>query len=125
MEQEKSISTGQDDANIKINVVGDIDPHYKRIIVSGIFGSITPRGLEAIIYSEQRIPLDVLQSEPMNFNNVTLKRNAECELIIDPIQLRLVHSWLTKKIDEYENFFGHIPTEKELQESYKKASKNN
>ena len=89
--------------------------NYKRIIVSGLFGNISPLGIEAVIYSQERLPEPVLETEPLSFDNVTLRRTAECELIIDPLEMKAIYDWLGKKIIEYEKIFGKMPSGEELE----------
>ena len=88
---------------------------YKRIIVGGIFGGVAPGGLEATVYSEQREVTKVLETQPLSPNRATIKRVVECELILDPLTMKSISSWLAKKIKEYEKLFGSIPSPEEIQ----------
>jgi hypothetical protein len=82
--------------------------NYRRIIVSGLYGDISPMGVEAIVFSQERLPEPVLETEPLSTDKVTLRRIAECELIINPLKMKLIYEWLGKKIAEYEKVFGEI-----------------
>jgi|GEM_PF-2226467 len=72
--------------------------NYGRIIVSGLYDDISPIGLEAVVYSQERLPEPVLATEPLSTNKVTLRRIAECELIINPLQMKSLYMWLGKKL---------------------------
>jgi hypothetical protein len=88
---------------------------YKRINVAGMFGGIVAGGLEALVYSQERRVERMLQQEPPATNRMTVKRTVEMELIIDPMQMRSIHTWLGEKIAEYERVFGHIPSPEEVE----------
>jgi len=87
---------------------------FKRIIVGGFFGGVAPGGLEAIVYSEQREVIKVLETQPLSPNRATIKRIVECELILDPLTMKSISSWLKSKIAEYEKLFGPIPSPEEI-----------
>ena len=89
--------------------------NYRRVIVSGLYGDISPLGLETVFYSQERLPEPVLETEPLSTDKVTLRRIAECELIINPLQMKSIYEWLGKKIAEYEQVFGQIPSSKDLE----------
>jgi hypothetical protein len=90
-------------------------PTYKRINVAGIYGGIVPGGLDAVLYSEERRIEKVLETEPLNHNRMYVKRIAEVDLILDPLQMKAVHKWIGDKIAEYEKIFGRIPSPEELE----------
>jgi hypothetical protein len=93
---------------------------YKRINVAGIFGGILPGGLEAIVFSEERRAEAVLETAPISPERMTVKRTIEAELIIDPMQMKSIHSWLGDKISEYERLFGRIPSPEEVENRAKR-----
>lgn len=93
---------------------------YKKISVAGIFGGTRAFGVEAILYSETMDVTKVLQTQPLNPGRATVKRIAECELIIDPLQMKSIHQWLGAKIQEYEKLFGIIPSPEELDSKLKR-----
>jgi hypothetical protein len=88
---------------------------YKRIYVAGMFGGVLPSGLEAIVFSEERRAEGVLETAPISPDRMTIKRTVEADLIIDPMQLRSIHTWLGEKIAEYERLFGPIPSPEEVE----------
>ncbi|WP_428324781.1 hypothetical protein [Nitrosopumilus sp.] len=88
---------------------------YKRVLATGFFGSVQPFGLETFVYSTQNVIDRSLETEPISPQRATLKRIVECELIIDPMQMKSLHNWLGKKIKEYEKLFGSIPSPEEVQ----------
>lgn len=88
---------------------------FRRVIVSGMFGGIAPSGLEATVFSEQRDMLKALETEPISANRIIIKRVVECELLISPLSMKTIHTWLGDKIKEYEKLFGTIPSPEEIQ----------
>ncbi len=97
-------------------IEGEYSEHFRRIQASGFFGAVQPFGLEAVVYSVQRTSMDkVLAAEPIAPNRATIKRIVECELIIDPMQMKSLHNWLDTKIKEYEKIFGNIPSPEEAE----------
>jgi len=95
---------------------------YKRINVAGIFGGIVPGGLDAIIYSEDRMAEKVLETQPPSPNKVAVKRIVEVDLIIDPMQMKVIHRWLEQKIVDYERIFGNIPSPAEIENRTRRNS---
>jgi hypothetical protein len=89
--------------------------NYKRVNVGGVFGGISPGGVEAIVYSESRRAEKVLETEPISPNRIRVRRTIEIELLIDPFQMRAIHQWLGNKIQEYERIFGRIPSPEEVE----------
>lgn len=96
-------------------IQGETSPSYKRVLVTGLFGSIQPFGLQAMVYSTQQIIDKVIASEPLSPNRTVIKRTVECELIMDPMQMKSVYQWLGQKIAEYEHLFGKIPSPEEVE----------
>jgi hypothetical protein len=87
---------------------------YRRVNVAGMFGGIRPGGLEAIVYSEESRAEEVLETVPLSPDRMTLRRTIETQLIIDPMQMKAIHTWLGQKIVEYERLFGAIPSPEEV-----------
>jgi len=98
-----------------IDIETGYSTNYRRINVTGLFGSIQPFGLEAQVYSQEPIVDKVLASEPIRPDKTSLKRTIECSLIIDPMQMKSIANWLNSKIKEYENVFGRIPSPEEVE----------
>ena len=96
---------------------------YKRIVVAGVFGGTRPGGVHATLYSERPNSLKVLATHPPNPSRVLLRRIIECELIIDPLQMKTVYNWLGKQIDEYEKLYGNIPSPEEVESRSRRMSK--
>jgi len=95
---------------------GEYSEQFRRIAASGFFGSVQPFGLETTVYSTHRTNMDkVLSTEPMSPNRASIKRIVECELVIDPMQMKSLHQWLGLKIKEYEKIFGQIPAPEEVE----------
>lgn len=105
-------------------IKSETSPQYRRIYAAGFFGGIVPAGLEATIYSEMRDIVKVLETQPLAGNRVSIKRIAECELLIDPMQMKSLHQWLTQKITEYEKLFGNIPSPEEVESRSKRAGQS-
>ncbi len=96
-------------------IQGEYSEHFRRIDASGFFGAVQPFGLEAIVFSTRRTNMDkVLATEPLSPNRATVMRTVECELVIDPLQMKSLHQWLELKIKEYEKIFGVIPSPEEV-----------
>ena len=98
-----------------IDIKTEYSSNYRRINSSGLYGSIRPFGLEAVVYSEEPIVDEVLGSNPIRPEKAFIKRTIECSLIIDPIQMKSIATWLNEKIKEYESVFGRIPSPEELE----------
>lgn len=94
-------------------IVSEYSKDFRRIHVNGIYGHISPSGIESIIYSEETMIDDILKSVNLK-GKIKIKRIAECYLSIDPIQMKAIHNWLGTKIIEYEKVFGKIPIGDEL-----------
>jgi len=103
-------------------IKSEYSPNFKRINVNGIFGGVRPNGVEAIIYSEQNDIEKVLETQPLSANRTIIKRIIECELLIDPMQMKSIHKWLTEKIKDYEELIGPIPSPEEVQSRAKRSS---
>src|SRR5690348_17704805 len=91
-------------------IKGETSPTYKRILVTGLFGSVQPFGLQVMVYSTQQNIEKVIASEPLAPQRTIIQRFVECELIVDPMQMKSIHQWLGIKISEYEQLFGKIPS---------------
>ena len=87
---------------------------YKRIVVAGVFGGTRPGGVHAVLYSERMNARKALMVQPPEPQRIVLKRTIECELIIDPLQLKSIHLWLGEKIKTYEKLYGSIPSPEEV-----------
>ncbi len=94
---------------------GEYSSTYKKIHVAGIFGGITPSGVEGAVYSQEKVIDKAIESEPPNPNRMVIKRTVECELVIDPMEMKSIHLWLGEKIIEYEKIFGTIPSPEEIE----------
>jgi len=87
---------------------------YKRIQVAGIFGGVRPYGVSAVLYSES-MDVEKALGQIIDPSRTKLKRVAECELMIDPMQLKSLHRWFGDQIVHYEKLFGPIPSPEELE----------
>ena len=87
---------------------------YRRILVAGVFGGARPGGVNALVYSERTDAVDSLKAPQPEPQRIVLKRTIECELLLDPLQLKSLHIWLGEKIREYETLFGRIPSPEEV-----------
>lgn len=96
-------------------IKGETSPQFRRIIADGIFGHIDSLGLDAIVYSEHDVIDKVLETAPLSAHRATIKRVAEVELILSPMQMKATLLWLENKIKEYEALFGRIPSPEEVQ----------
>lgn len=103
-------------------ITAEYSSTYKRINVAGLFGGIVAGGVEAIVYSEERRAERVLETEPISVNRMTVKRTAEVELIIDPMQMKAIYQWLGNKITDYEQVFGRISSPEEIESRTRRNS---
>lgn len=78
-------------------IIGEYSQTYKRIKLAGLFGSIRPVGLEAFVFSEEQVIDKVLTTEPLSPHRSVLKRTVECELTIDPMQMKICLSVVGSK----------------------------
>lgn len=101
-------------------IKSEYSPTFKKINVNGIFGGVRPSGVEAVIYSELNDIEKVLETQPLSANRTVIKRIIECELIIDPMQMKSIHKWLTEKIKDYEELIGPIPSPEEVESRQKR-----
>jgi len=102
-----------------MSVIPDIESKrsesYRIINVAGIFGGIRPSGVEAVIYSETQDITKVLRTQPLDPTKIIVSRIAECELVIDPVQLKSIQLWINQKVADYEKVFGKIPSPEEIE----------
>ena len=97
---------------------------YKRILVAGVFGGARPGGVNALVYSERTDAVNALKTPQPEPQRIVLKRTIECELLLDPLQLKSLHIWLGEKIKEYEALFGRIPSPEEVTSRANQPSKS-
>jgi len=84
----------------------EISPHYRTIVVSGVFGGHRPGWFEMIIFTDE---IDPESLDPaLSGSRVVVKRTFQCRLILDPIQAKSLLQWLTYHVKEYEKKFGEI-----------------
>lgn len=98
----------------------EYSPNYRRIYVADVLGSIIPGGLEITIYSEYGDVKQALETQPISSTRIKIKRVVECELIINPMEMKGIHKWLEEKIKAYEEAFGPIPSPEEVQSKLKR-----
>lgn len=102
----------------------EYSPTYKRILVADIIGGIRPIGVNVTIYSEETDFTTALETHPVSSSRVKIKRIVECELVINPMELKSIHKWFGDKIKEYENTFGHIRSPEEVASTQKRKDKD-
>jgi hypothetical protein len=88
---------------------------FKSVNVSGLWGGVSERGLEAVVYSDLAKYEKVLGSAQPQNTKAYIERTIECGLIINPMQMKSIHLWLGQKIKEYESLFAPIPSPEEVQ----------
>ena len=96
---------------------------YRRILVSGVFGGVKPGGVNALVYSERTDAVKALKTHQPEPQRIVLRRTIECELLLDPLQLKSLHLWLGVKIKEYEALYGRIPSPEEIASRAKQQPK--
>lgn len=98
----------------ELTIESEYSPQFRRILLSGIWGIITQVGLEATIFSEQVIVDDVAKSPKLDKGTLRMKRTVEAGIIINPLQMKAIYTWLESKIKEYEHIFGKIPSDEDI-----------
>lgn len=96
---------------------------YRRIHVAGVFGAAGPGGVNALVYSERTDAINALKAPRPEPQRIVIKRTIECDLLLDPLQLKSLHLWLGEKIKEYEKLFGRIPSPEEVASRANQPSK--
>lgn len=97
----------------------EYSPQFRQVVASGIWGIITPLGLDATIFSEQLMVDDVAKSPKLETGTLRVKRTVEFGMVINPLQMKAIYEWLGTKIKEYEHIFGEIKSQQELAERAK------
>lgn len=105
-------------------IEADESPEYRRIHVAGVFGRTGPGGVSAQVYSERTYAVNALTTPQPEPQRIVLKRTIECDLLLDPLQLKSLHIWLGEKIKEYERLFGRIPSPEEVASRAKQPPKS-
>ena len=88
---------------------------HKKIVVAGVLGRISPLGALWTVYSELTDATNVLKAQRPAANRAVVRRTVECDLVIDPMQMKTMHMLLDRQIKEYERMWGPIPSPEELQ----------
>lgn len=88
---------------------------YRRINVAGVVGGILVGGFEIAVYSEERRVDRVVQTQPLSPNRMKVRRTIEANLLLDPMQAKSIHEWLGQQIAKYEQIFGRIPSDEDIQ----------
>jgi hypothetical protein len=59
--------------------------------------------------------VDFWSTKSTIFNANKLKRTIECELVLSPVILKNMHTFLGNKLKEYEACYGKIPATEDLE----------
>lgn len=102
----------------------EYSPTYKRIVVGDIIGGIRPIGVMMSVYSEESDFTGSLETHPVSPGRVKVKRIVECELVINPMEMKSIHKWLGDKIKEYEKTFGQIKSPEEIESNLGRKDKD-
>jgi hypothetical protein len=101
--------------SVSPEIEGETSPTFRRVVVDGVFGHVDSIGLSALLYSEYSIIDKVLETAILSPHRAKIKRVAEMEVIMSPMQMKATYCWFEKKIKEYEALFGKIPSPEEVQ----------
>jgi len=101
-------------------IYSEYSDKFRRIYLADVLGNIIPGGLEVIVYSEYGDVKQALEAQPVSAARIKVKRVIECELIINPMEMKNIHKWLEGKIKAYEEAFGPIPSPEEVQSRLKR-----
>ena len=74
-----------------------------------------------MLYSESMNAHKTLTTQPPDPNRIILTRTIECELVIDPLQMKSIHKWLGVQIKQYELLYGTIPSPEEIESRAKRS----
>lgn len=87
---------------------------YKNIPVSAFFAHSSDKGFEITIFvdEEDYAPEAVQDPAP---GTIFIRRTIETRLTISPMQTKALHSMLGQQLKAYEELFGPIPTQEEVQ----------
>jgi hypothetical protein len=97
-----------------IEIEAETSSDYRRIVIGDVIVSIDSGGLKMLVYSQRGVYDQVIASDPLALVKKRVKRIAECELIMNPSQLKSLYISLGDKLKEYEDYFGNIPSPEEL-----------
>lgn len=97
------------------------DPNYRTILTSGVFGGHRAGYFEAIIYTEELIADDALETAKISSDRAFIRRTQQCRLVMDPFQAKSFAEWLNRHIQEYEKKFGKIEMSEETKKEMKPA----
>lgn len=101
-------------------ITSEYSPTFKQILVADIIGGVRPLGVSITVYSEESDFTAVLETHPISTGRVKIKRIIECELIVNPMEMKSIHDWLGIKIKQYEKTFGRIRSPEEIESSQKR-----
>ena len=82
---------------------------YRTIIVSGIYGGHRPTYFELVVYHDEMLTHEALETLPPDSKRIKILRTIETRLYIDPMQAKSTLKWLNQHVSDYEKQFGNIP----------------
>ena len=107
------------------NVIKDVvvkkSPNFATFRMSGVFGGHKPGTFEAIIYVDELMVEDALNTPNPDPSKVKIERTLQCRIVMDPVAAKTFLIWLSKHVSEYEQKYGKINLPGKLAESVKKA----
>jgi hypothetical protein len=71
-----------------IEIEAETSSDYRRIVIGDVIVSIDSGGLKMLVYSQRGVYDQVIASDPLALVKKRVKRIAECELIMNPSQLK-------------------------------------
>jgi hypothetical protein len=104
-------------------IVVEKNDNYRTIIQSGIFGGHRPGFFEWIIYSDEMVADEAVNTLPPDPSKVSIKRTLHCRVVLTAIEAKNMAEWLNNRIATYERMFGKILTPKDLGKAVKGAKK--
>lgn len=92
------------------------DEKYKEVFVNRLLGGIRNGYFEYELISETSDFKETMKTPEFNFNKTVLKRTIHGKIVIPPMAFKEVVQLMEKQLVEYENIFGKIPTNAEIQD---------
>ncbi len=90
-------------------------PNFRTISVGGAYSTQNGMRFEVMVYSEHVEVSEALASVQQIIPTKYI-RTLECRLVIDPFRAKLITQTLTAQLNAFEQQWGHIPSNEELQQ---------
>ena len=89
-------------------IVVEKNEGFRTIEYSGVFGGPRPGIFEWIVYTDEMVAEDALDTIPPDPKKVYIKRILQCRFILPPDRAKNLAKFLNDQIKKYETTFGKI-----------------